>query len=839
MKTKFKGQPPVDNNGAADGIIDRIVELSEVRVEQGQRDQHPKQHGCVWAEFTILKHLPKKLKVGVFAAPHTFPAWIRFSNGQAQNDSKGDLVYGMAIKLMGVKGKKVLEGEEQAETQDFVLSTLPAFFVNDAEDYVELLEKRRANNSESMAFAQFLVPSWSPLQWRWREAQILLPAGLKKFFGKPASPLEIPYWSGTPYRLGSQAIKFFVKPAIENHGTQSSKKDSDYLSKAMVNHLTYRSAEFDFYVQLQNEINPNRTPVDDPRIVWKNAETYRVARIRIPAQIFDLPEQREFGENLSFTPWHCLPEHEPLGDINQVRKDTYQHTSKRRHVQRNLLPQEPTPDAFTPQLLDSVMLSDRSVQQYPLTVVVKIRTDRKADLEAILESRIKTINYKSIQERLLWLYWYQKLIKEVDKREEFNPWMILRACYLAFIIIEDNEIRSRFRDSNLTHFSRFVILEDQGTLKGLEPHLYFSTNYDGAFEDYIQELIALMGDKLDKIFECCEGYTVGWALNPARLTRFIRSHSFQPENVFYNAYQFTQSKYGLSVAAIRQNAEIYAILKRLLQYFDSLGFKLSLLDFYSISLPASLPAPSIWSTIIETVKKLVEKRSDSLLGVGSKLLQFLLGINSNRPPDLVKIVELNEQFDLPGFKRNLKTLTALEDKITQNQITVLTPLKTWRLPYGIEVDWFYRIALTIVLFLLKRGAPNGLPKLGTIHLARWVIVDLETQVNKRRRKASYLLFESNYDEAWDAYIDDFVRYTRDGMNVIWGPCVGFPETGADDIEWFKYYIRQHQFPAQMFYSAHPNLSIGQIQRDRKIGERAIQLLNFLQHAEVQRFLTNL
>ncbi len=48
-----------------------------------------------------------------------------------------------------------------------------------------------------------------------------------------------------------------------------------------------------------------------------------VARIWIPKQMFDTPGRMAFGENLSFTPWHAIAAHEPLGEINRMRKDVY------------------------------------------------------------------------------------------------------------------------------------------------------------------------------------------------------------------------------------------------------------------------------------------------------------------------------------------------------------------------------------------------------------------------------------------------------------------------------------------------------------------------------------
>ena len=61
-----------------------------------------------------------------------------------------------------------------------------------------------------------------------------------------------------------------------------------------------------------------------------------------PAQTFDTPEQQAFGENLSFTPWHSLPAHRPLGGINRARKEIYRAISKQRHDLNGVFAREPT-----------------------------------------------------------------------------------------------------------------------------------------------------------------------------------------------------------------------------------------------------------------------------------------------------------------------------------------------------------------------------------------------------------------------------------------------------------------------------------------------------------------
>jgi hypothetical protein len=89
---------------------------------------------------------------------------------------------------------------------------------------------------------------------------------------------------------------------------------------------------FDLLVQLQ--VAGKNMPVEDSTVLWseKDSPFLKVARITIPRQEFDTKEQNAFCENLSFTPWHSLPEHEPVGVMNRVRRALYQEISRYRHA---------------------------------------------------------------------------------------------------------------------------------------------------------------------------------------------------------------------------------------------------------------------------------------------------------------------------------------------------------------------------------------------------------------------------------------------------------------------------------------------------------------------------
>ncbi|HEX9509837.1 MAG TPA: hypothetical protein VF939_05110 [Puia sp.] len=83
--------------------------------------------------------------------------------------------------------------------------------------------------------------------------------------------------------------------------------------------------------------------VEDYTIEWDEhqAPFYEVATIRIPKQNFQTTEFDTLGENLSFNPWHTLPEHRPLGCLNRVRKIVYERVSRVRREMNKVPIQEP------------------------------------------------------------------------------------------------------------------------------------------------------------------------------------------------------------------------------------------------------------------------------------------------------------------------------------------------------------------------------------------------------------------------------------------------------------------------------------------------------------------
>jgi hypothetical protein len=103
----------------------------------------------------------------------------------------------------------------------------------------------------------------------------------------------------------------------------------------------------------------------------------------------------------------------------------------------------------------------------------------------------------------------------------------------------------------------------------------------------------------------------------------------------------------------------------------------------------------------------------------------------------------------------------------------------------------------IDLYARRLAEEGSLVGISTIHTVRWAIID----GGKR------LLLVSNYDGTWENYIDEFAELILSGLDAIWESSYGFPEVGAQDVAAFKHFLRCHQAPANVFYSAYPTATV--------------------------------
>jgi len=173
---------------------------------------------------------------------------------------------------------------------------------------------------------------WSPAVFL---AKMVLSGNFRKLgeLGKarilPNSPFSIPYFSTTPYRFGNHRVCKYVLRPTSTFKSPSPTKDKNYLTLAAQTHLSQEPATFNFAVQFGKE----GQTVEDAAEDWTREPEVVLATLVIPRQTVS-----DQGQNdLKFSPSNALPEHFPVGPLNQARALIYNALSEYR-TKRNEAP---------------------------------------------------------------------------------------------------------------------------------------------------------------------------------------------------------------------------------------------------------------------------------------------------------------------------------------------------------------------------------------------------------------------------------------------------------------------------------------------------------------------
>ena len=300
-----------------------------------ERGGNTKTHGIVRGEFIVHDNLAPEFRHGIFAKPQTFRAWVRFSGpGPYITPDIDDVGFmSISIKLMGVPGQKLMD--EEQFTQDMFGVSPPTFVTPDTKANAQL-QIESLKNAQIFYFLNFHRPHLLDLimQGLWIKTQ--------------SSPLEAPYFSCVPYLLGEgQAMQYSVWPTSARKTPIPRlpfRPPDDYLRNAMAATLAAGDVELDFRIQRQTD--PHLMPIENAGVLWPERLSPRVsvATLRLPRQIFTSASQMEFAKQLSYNPWHAIPEHRPLGNQSRARRRMYYELSKLRHTMNAVPHYEPTGD---------------------------------------------------------------------------------------------------------------------------------------------------------------------------------------------------------------------------------------------------------------------------------------------------------------------------------------------------------------------------------------------------------------------------------------------------------------------------------------------------------------
>lgn len=316
---------PADEPARLERLAAQLRTIQRTRAAGGQalRGLHAKANAVARARFSTVADLPAWAAVGIFAAPTSLPALVRFSNGSGgQAHDRGPDVRGVAVKILDVPGKKLIPGMEDARTQDLLAILTPAIPFATPEAFVGVV--RAASGPKALALPRMIGALGL---FRFLPVLKQLQAGMKR----PTPPLaEATYYSALPIRWGEAAVKFALVPLPSlAPNALATRDDPDHLGNELAARLMSGPLRWD--LRIQPFVSEATTPIEDPTVVWDPAISpwLTVGRLELPQQDLRSPEAVERArrvDRLSFDPWHAPVAFRPLGAMMRARAVAYRES---------------------------------------------------------------------------------------------------------------------------------------------------------------------------------------------------------------------------------------------------------------------------------------------------------------------------------------------------------------------------------------------------------------------------------------------------------------------------------------------------------------------------------
>jgi hypothetical protein len=350
------------------------------------------------------------------------------------------------------------------------------------------------------------------------------------------------------------------------------------------------------------------------------------------------------------------------------------------------------------------------------------------------------------------------------------------------------------------HFARFALIENTPGDEGGVLRLALECNHDGERAAHLAELSRALAPFEDVLFEAWAGYQKG------ELAAFVESHAL-------TAATFYLGHPGLSVLQIHNDRDVRLRLEALLDEEVASG---ATSGATAVDLRARLVAKLSTGDALVTgpVDRGLPPQPWARLFFYLGVVPVVFVLACVFVP-IALLVELWERHHEPPAKLvaegdpRLERLNAKEDAITQNGFTHYVALRPGP---------FRKLTLTLVLWFLERARRNiayegTLGGISSIHFARWVLLGDGT-----------VIFFSNYDGSWEAYLGDFVDKAHFYLTAVWTNTKWFPAAhalifgGAAKESSFKQWTRTCQVENQIWYSAYKDLTVLDVLRNALLRE---------------------
>jgi hypothetical protein len=357
------------------------------------------------------------------------------------------------------------------------------------------------------------------------------------------------------------------------------------------------------------------------------------------------------------------------------------------------------------------------------------------------------------------------------------------------------------------HVARFVVLDDatlgDNAAFGVKPfdapvYLAFMGDCDGPAAALLDDLARTAGKGLARIFSHCEGFPAGTDVRAWMQARLVPSQAYYVNWIGRTVLQVREEQAlhaALAAALMRVHAdgvtnpgELQTCLRA---DVEANGPKLTP--------PAPTPLPWLLRHVAELLLGLlVLIVAAPVLLIASPVLLWVLRRHETRDPEVATRADPDR----------VNAISAMEDHDVTNPFSAIGTIK----------PGLFRLALVRAsLWLLNFGSQQiykkgRLARVGTIHFARWVVIE-----NGRR-----VVFVSNYDGSLESYMDDFINKAAFGLNLVFSNGVGYPTTnwllldGAQREQQFKAFLRRRQQPTDVWYKAYPGLTAFDLARNSEI-----------------------
>ncbi|HWT98981.1 MAG TPA: hypothetical protein VN229_15245 [Terriglobales bacterium] len=388
-----------------------------------------------------------------------------------------------------------------------------------------------------------------------------------------------------------------------------------------------------------------------------------------------------------------------------------------------------------------------------------------------------------------------------------------------------NELVPFARFENI-HVARFVILDDQ-TLGDRRAYpearfpeeqilLAFIADCDGSSELLLRRLVAEAGDGLRLIFGHCEEMD-----DTTDLLAWMQQRNVEPTTYYVNWV-------GRTVRQVREEAQLHTSLQAVLpKLMETSPTQLHRALREALLASGLRLTPIAGKNLLDILRLICGLLSlplillilSPLLILGAPLFLVTLRQKETSDPIITPRVDATR----------IRDMSALEDHDVTNPFSAIGSLKPGAFRRYLTKAILYTVNWSTA-YIYTQGR---LARVGTIHFARWVLIDDDRRV----------VFASNYDGSLESYMDDFINKVAFGLNLVFSNGIGYPATdylisgGASREHEFKNFLRRHQVPTDVWYKAYPGLTTRDLARNARI--RAGFERSYLGEDDARRWLAEI